>query len=572
MNLIKEGSLFSSMPMDLGKNESFWPAKQICIHPYEAYQDRQHLFEVLEKVFPVQFVSAEQQPVGEADALILLGDDLPGFQYAEERGIPCFAVASEKVGPVETKIVNFSQAGSLDTRLKGADLVEEFATGVQGIALQPGDEVLASMGAAPVWIHRTTRGLNLDLTSIPPENISGNEILKHHLQGTRFLSLLPLYHFLRKVTADSGWSLPPLRANIHFDDPNLHWPTYGQIDYPHLADHAEKHNYHASMATIPLDCWYAHPRAVEIFRKFPHRLSLLIHGNNHTSNEFGDIHDEIYFRDLLSQALSRASRFERRYSIPISRVMAFPQEACRAEVVPAILDAGFEGITSTRYLPWKTGFRLTNIPASECFSCSWPAEMIHGVLPVLRRLYLRHANSNPWVRGEMVIGAYLGQPVILYGHHYDLDPSLELLEEWAHYLNSRYEIDWTSLEKIARGSYMTRLRGDTLYVRLFTRLAVIPVPEGIQRIVAESGGGQNLSTSPDFHWTVGSTTGSGSQCVIPIGNEGKACTVEIRMITPPSCPTRNNGFHRPTFWPYVRRILTEVEDRLRPALVKARLL
>ena len=573
MNLIKGGSSSPPESIDLGAKEDFWPLRTICVHPAEEFHQKQHLFQVLEKAFPVRFVTEGQESGGEGDAFVLFRESDQILSHAADRGIPCFIVSSEVDGHVESKTVLFSGTDHLDSRLRQADLVEEYTSGVCGIRVQPGDEILASMGSVPVWIHRESNGVNQDITSVPPENLSGNEVLKHHLQGTRFLSLLPLYHFLRKVTADTGWSLPPLRANIHFDDPNLHWPSYGQIDYPHLASHAEKHHYHASMATIPLDFWYAHPKAVETFRKYPHRLSLLIHGNNHTSNEFADTHGETHFRYLLSQALSRANRFERRYSIPISKVMAFPQEACRAEVVPAILDAGFEGVTSTRYLPWNTGFRLTSIPAAECLSCSWPAEMIHGVLPVLRRLYLRHANNNPWVRGEMVIGAYLGQPVILYGHHYDLDSGLGLMEEWAHHLNSRYEINWTSLESIARGNYMTRRRGDTLYVRLFTRLAFIDIPEGVKRIVAESGGDCAPDMGSSLQWTCCSNgSGSGAQFVIPIENDGRACTVEVKVATASSYPPQKKGLHLPTFWPYVRRVLTEMEDRLRPALVKAKLL
>jgi hypothetical protein len=573
MSIVKGGSFTSSESSRSCEHEEKRPLKKISVHPSGQYNERQRLFQVLEQAFPVRFVAGGSESGWEPDGYLLLKEDQHLTQQVGTLGVPVFVVATHGERVTETKVVSFSAANSLDNRLRGVSLSEEYATGIHGIPSLPGDEILASMGTVPVWIHRKVGGSRVDVVSVCPEDLSENEILKHHLQGTRFLSLLPLYHFLKRVTADINWTLPPLRANIHFDDPNLHWRSYGQIDYPLLAAHAEQHNYHASMATIPLDLWYAHPRAVEAFQRNPHRLSLLIHGNNHTSNEFGEAHHETPLRFLLAQALARASRFESKYSIPVSRVMAFPQEACRMEVIPALADAGFEGITSTRFLPWNNGFRLTRMPVEERLACCWPAGMVHGALPVLRRLYLRHANSNPWVKGEMVIGAYLGQPMILYGHHFDLDSGLGLMEEWSHHLNSRFEVEWTSLERIARGNYMTRLHEDTLHVRLFTRLAVIRVPEGIQRVVVECGSGQYAQGNPVLEWVNGTCPmDPGVQVEIPVKNNGQACTLETRILTPSPNSMRNKSPRLPILWPYVRRAITEVEDRLRPALVKARLL
>ena len=74
------------------------------------------------------------------------------------------------------------------------------------------------------------------------------------LRPGRFLELLPLAHFLQMVTD----AVPTeLRACFVIDDPNLHALRYGHISYPALAQHAEEHGYHAAMAMIPLDAWFA---------------------------------------------------------------------------------------------------------------------------------------------------------------------------------------------------------------------------------------------------------------------------------------------------------------------------
>jgi len=37
---------------------------------------------------------------------------------------------------------------------------------------------------------------------------------------------------------------PPLRACFVIDDPNLHWPSYGHLDYRRMAEHARRGGYH----------------------------------------------------------------------------------------------------------------------------------------------------------------------------------------------------------------------------------------------------------------------------------------------------------------------------------------
>ena len=52
-----------------------------------------------------------------------------------------------------------------------------------------------------------------------------------------------------------------------------------------MAVDAAEHHYHAAMAMVPLDAWYASPRALRLFQEKAERLSLLVHGNNHCGAE-----------------------------------------------------------------------------------------------------------------------------------------------------------------------------------------------------------------------------------------------------------------------------------------------
>ena len=97
-----------------------------------------------------------------------------------------------------------------------------------------------------------------------------------------FLEMLPCIDYVQRICAPCLFEGPSSRACFIFDDPNLHWPRYGFVDFKEIAANATKHNYHVSFATIPFDGWFTHQPTAEIFRNNADRLSLAVHGNNHT--------------------------------------------------------------------------------------------------------------------------------------------------------------------------------------------------------------------------------------------------------------------------------------------------
>ena len=51
------------------------------------------------------------------------------------------------------------------------------------------------------------------------------------------------------------------------DDPNLRRPTYGYIDYEDMATSAREHNYHVSIAMVPLDGRFMSASTVRLFKR-----------------------------------------------------------------------------------------------------------------------------------------------------------------------------------------------------------------------------------------------------------------------------------------------------------------
>jgi hypothetical protein len=290
-------------------------------------------------------------------------------------------------------------------------------------------------------------GSEVEVAASFPAELGPDEALRDRLAPGRCLALLPLVHLLARLRAPAE---PPVtRAAFVLDDPNLHWPRYGPVDYAVLAGHALVHDYHVAMAMVPLDGWLAHPRAVHVFRTSPQRLSVAIHGNDHAGPELGRVRDAASAARIAAQALRRMTAFERRTGIAVSRVMVPPHEELSEPAVAGLLRCGYDAVCTTRPYPWLAAVGrhwLTRPPGADVLAGWWAAPRIGDGLPLLLRHGFDHA------REDLVLRAFLGQPLIVYGHPGDLADGLEPLAETAAAINRLGDVRWGSLGELARAS------------------------------------------------------------------------------------------------------------------------
>ena len=69
------------------------------------------------------------------------------------------------------------------------------------------------------------------LVASAPAELDPEEPLRARLAPGRCLALLALVHLIRGVLGERDADTGPLRAAFVFDDPNLHWPSYGHVHY-----------------------------------------------------------------------------------------------------------------------------------------------------------------------------------------------------------------------------------------------------------------------------------------------------------------------------------------------------
>ncbi len=520
----------------------------IGVSPPDAVSTLGRLFEALAEAFPVRFVPANGDATFQA-RLALPGDG--GEDARHEDTVPVYQVSASQSGtPAATEVV-FQDADELDARLRRQRLSDGQAKGAPPLAPAPGETVMALSGGKPVWTRQEQESAFAYRVALGPAELAGEEVLRDQLKAGCFLRLLPLVHFLREVTVDAAWTPPPLRAAIIVDDPNLHAVSYGHIDYAALSAHAEQHGYHVAMATIPLDAWYANHKAAAFFQ--PGKcLSLLVHGNNHVRHELDRGGGTQACLGLLGQALRRTAALEHRAGVSVSRVMAAPHGRCSEAMMQAMRRLGFEAACISRPYPWRA------TPPPDALLAGWgPADLVAGGFPVIPRL---HLNKD---RNDLVLRAFLNQPLVLYGHQEDFAQGLDFLAEAAEFINRLGAVRWGSLGEIAAASYYRQRAAEVLHLRPLSRRLRVTVDPGLRTVHVARLPGAASSCHVE---TKGQRLRFGENedvLALPVAPTSSG-VMDLRFVDEDAVSHETTRRPGGGPWPLVRRALTELRDRGKP--------
>jgi hypothetical protein len=517
------------------------PRTTVAVRPGAAIHSRPRLFAALEAAFPVSFTATDGGDSAAAGAIEVGDEPTPPDRNGAPASAPTLIVGNTRSDRPPTT-VRFAEQGSLDRRIRGISVSDSVD------ALTPtataDEEILASSPAGPAWTR--SRGDNpiYRLSASLPELKPEQSLLD--LLSKRSLTLVALVQFLRSLTTDD-FEPPELRAAILFDDPNLRWRTYGFIDFRQLADHADAHNYHASMAMIPLDGWHQHRATVDLFRRRRERLSLVLHGNNHLARELMRPPGDSGAIAIAAQALRRATRFEAHYGLRMDRLMTPPHGMCSASTASALGSLGFDALCAIHPLPW------TEQPPADRPLAGWdPAEFAAGCA-VIPRVHL----STPFE--QIALRAFLGHPLILYGHHDDLACGLDLLADTAARVNRLGDVRWASLGEIAASNYAAKLESNRLRVRPYSHRLRFDLPPGIDSLVLEPPRGLDGELAG---WSVDGAASRPFGSLAPCGPG----SVEVRLQSSHRIDPLTVPAPAASVWPILRRTATETRDRLRPLI------
>ncbi|HSY43319.1 MAG TPA: hypothetical protein VK811_05370 [Candidatus Acidoferrum sp.] len=523
------------------------------------------LFATLAQIYPVEFrrISSFENEV--VDAVLVLDGRVSEAEAAAARGIPAYVIVSNGEGKNHTTgpEMRFGTSDSLDLCLRGQTMTETATGPLPALSVKPGDEVLAYLGERPILINRTVGASYCQITTAPLPLLAQNELLFQHLSEGCFLGLLPLINFLRQAVRDTGWQDAPIQTCFVFDDPSLYWPSYGFLDYRLLAELAAQQGLFISVATIPLDTWWVNRAVAATFRSFSPRLSVIMHGNNHTAYELLAEKGSAGHLENAAQAMSRIERLQERHGLAGFKIMEAPHGAISRQMMGHLMSLGYEAVLCT------PGLLVQHNPG-----VAWPATLgldradfpAGGGLPAISRIKM----TANW-KNEAILAALLRKPFVIAGHHWDVADGYKLLEEISKTISGLGCLTWGSPQDIARNNYKHMRNGDALSLKLYGRHIRVSLPEGVKRLfihrpwLQPGNDTENLVVAQSgleiFRGNGGSVIGP-----IPIDAAG---VLDISSHLKFHIDFRTVKTPRTEGWPVVRKILMEMRDRSSPVRYQA---
>jgi hypothetical protein len=303
-----------------------------------------------------------------------------------------------------------------------------------------------------------------------------------------FFSAVPLVMYLRHAFRDVIPAPAENGACLIVDDPVLR-PQYGFVDFQRVAAMGAEHHFTCNVAFIPWNWRRTRSSVVEVFKRNAGRLSLSIHGCDHTAREFGTPNAQS-LNAQAKLAISRMEKHQRRTGLAYDPVMVFPQGAFSA-VSPAVLKHnGFIAAVNTEVAP-------IDQPSRTEIGEVWRMAILKfSDFAIYTRRYPFHGLHN------FAFDLLLGKPCLIVTHSADFCDGGRSLLEFIDRLNSlKLPLTWRSLGEVIRRAYQQRLRKDgTVQIRMFgneitiensgsvSRHTVVEklehAPEGINRVEA----------------------------------------------------------------------------------------
>ncbi|AWO93181.1 MULTISPECIES: hypothetical protein [Bradyrhizobium] len=285
----------------------------------------------------------------------------------------------------------------------------------------------------------------------------------------RFAGAVPVVMYLKWSFRNVCWNASETNACLIIDDPPL-WPRYGLLDFGELLHLANERTLATTVAFIPWNWQRTNRDTVAAFRQNREKLSVCVHGCDHTRGEFAARSAELLDRKLKT-ARSRMQSLLNKTALDHENVMVFPQGAFSPEAVSALKRNGFVAAVNTEVAPSDDASNETTL------ADLWSVAIVrYGGFSIYTRRYIAHGIEN------FAFDGILGKPCFVAGHH-DIfrDHGSELAEFLQQLASLRWKLCWRTLGNAVFRSYSIRPDGGTIMVKMFAEQVRIENVEAMTR-------------------------------------------------------------------------------------------
>jgi hypothetical protein len=263
-----------------------------------------------------------------------------------------------------------------------------------------------------------------------------------------FGETVPVVMYLKWAFREVGWKTPGTSGCLIVDDPALR-ARYGFLRFRDALTLMEQHRFTTTIAFIPWNWRRTRSGTVELFRGNPDKLSLCVHGCDHTASELAARSTALLNRRI-KVGIERMEGLFQRTSLQADRIMVFPQGAFSPESGRALKLNGYAAAVNTEVSPSNRAANETTI------ADVWDvATMKYGTFPIFTRRYITHGIEN------FAFDGILGKPCLIAAHHDAFREGGRELVDFISRLNSlQWGLRWRPLGDVISRSYKVRPLGD----------------------------------------------------------------------------------------------------------------
>jgi len=271
-----------------------------------------------------------------------------------------------------------------------------------------------------------------------------------------FCEAVPIVFYVTWMFPSPRASRAEINACLIVDDPPLK-RRYGFLDFGEALGLMDCHKFSTTIAFIPWNWRRSDPDTVRLFQRHPEKLSLVVHGCDHTANEFATRSPAV-LNAKIRTSIERMERFQRRAEIGADRVMVFPQGVFSPETGRALKLNGFLAAVNTEVAPSEAAANETMV--ADLWNV---AIMKYGTFPIFTRRYVNHGIEN------FAFDALLGKPCLIAAHHEVFKDYAHNLMDFVGCLNAlEWNLVWQPLgDLVRRSGTIRRLRDGSRVLRMF---------------------------------------------------------------------------------------------------------
>lgn len=344
---------------------------------------------------------------------------------------------------------------------------------------------LSTSAELPIFVRwRKQAGAIYVISGQPMTNLDRAGLLDIYNDQTGFSQTVPLMMTIQATMGEEAWHSDRHFANLTIDGPTLEEPIQN-LRYIDLLREMLVHNFHTTIAFIPVNWQKNQPEVVTLFQNYPEMFSLVQKGNNADGYEFYQYQVPLngenaeyparpYTEQVgdVMEGLARMELLKNKTGLLYERIMIFPIGLPPAQTLRLLKTQDYLASVNEQDVP------LGSARPTDWDYGMYPANLEYESFPLLTRRFVSTDLSIDSIVQQSVFDLFLNKPVLFFGSVNDerlLVNGMEGFTPIADRINLLIGgIEWQSLGTILKYLYLEKTNDDgSVDIRMFSKTLIL---------------------------------------------------------------------------------------------------